>query len=473
MSGFRPSRREEVDLGKQSKVLIVDDERYVAESLASILESGNLPDIVVCTDPAKVEGIIEEQAIEVMLLDLNMPQIPGQKLLVTVKNNHPNIAVIVVTASSELSTAVECMKLGAFDYLVKPVERSRLVGGVKRAIELSSIHRTYVELKARMLTTELANPDAFSNIITQDKQVYAVFMYLESVAESHEPVLIVGETGVGKNILAKAVHDLSQKNGDFVSINIAGMDEQMVTDALMGHRKGAFTGALENRDGLLQKARGGTLFLDEIGDLSASSQIKLLRILDTGEYYPLGSDIARRTDARFIFATNQNLEALITEGKFRKDLYYRLSTYEVEIPPLRNRKGDIPLLADLFLDEASADLNKPKPIVPANTYTLLKSYDYPGNVRELRSIIFNALSGQKGDTLRPDAFGKIAQKVGRPEESVPESPALVFAERLPTLKQAAELLVAEALRRSGGNQSEAAGMLGITHQALSKRLQRK
>ena len=290
-------------LSKKSRILIVDDEQYVAESLASILQSANLPNVIICTDGAEVEEIIGEQTIEVMLLDLNMPQITGQKLLETVKSHYPKIAVIVVTASNELNTAVECMKLGAFDYLVKPVERSRLVGAVKRAIELSSFHRTYSELKTRMLTNELANPDAFSGVITQDKQLRAVFMYLESIAESHEPVLIVGETGVGKNLLAKAVHDLSQRDGGFVSVNIAGMDEQMVSDALMGHRKGAFTGAMENREGLLQKAKGGTLFIDEIGDLSVSSQIKLLRILDTGDYYPLGSDIARRTDARMIFSS--------------------------------------------------------------------------------------------------------------------------------------------------------------------------
>ncbi|MBN1686889.1 MAG: sigma-54-dependent Fis family transcriptional regulator [Spirochaetales bacterium] len=463
----------------EPEILVVDDEPYVAESLASVLTSANLQNVAVCTDPARALELAGELMIKVLLLDLNMPGIPGRKLLEIVKGDHPNITVIVVTASNELSTAVECMRLGAFDYLVKPVEPSRLVGAVKRAIELSSIHRTYAELKTRMLTRRLANPEAFSSMITGDERLYAVFMYLESVAGSREPLLIAGETGVGKNLLAEAVHRASQRTGEFVSINIAGMDEQMVSDTLMGHRKGAFTGALENREGLLQKAKGGTMFVDEIGDLTISSQIKLLRILDTGDYYPLGSDIARRTDTRFVFATNRDLKALIDQEKFRKDLYYRLSTYEVEVPPLRERKGDILLLVDSFLDEASRDLKKTKPAVSDAACGLLESYDYPGNVRELRSLIFNAMSGgQRRNVLHPEAFGRITRKPASGDthpgqRNSGEAVQLVFGERLPTLAQAAELLIAEALRRSGGNRTAAAGMLGITHQALSKRLQRK
>jgi DNA-binding NtrC family response regulator len=244
----------------------------------------------------------------------------------------------------------------------------------------------------------------------------------------------------------------------------------MFSDALFGHRRGAFTGATEARDGLVHQAAGGTLFLDEIGDLSIPSQIKLLRLLDTREYYPLGSDLPRRSDARVVVATNRDLRALMAGSSFRRDLFFRLSTHELAVPPLRERRGDLALLLDHFLDEAARALGRDKATVSPALLALLDAYHFPGNVRELRSLVFDAASRQAGQELPLGPF-KAAMGALQPTGETGAA-EMVFPSRLPTLKQATELLVVEALRRSKGNQSIAAAMLGVSHQALSKRVRR-
>jgi DNA-binding NtrC family response regulator len=295
---------------------------------------------------------------------LTMPHISGNELLSEIHDSHPHIPVIIVTGTNEVKAAVECMKAGAFDYMVKAVEEKRLVSGVNRAIEIRKLRREYSDLKAKFMSNKLSYPEAFSHIITQNKRMQTIFLLFESIAKTNEPVLIIGETGVGKYLIAKAIHEVSERGGPFIDINVAGFDDTMFADSLFGHKKGAFTGAVESRAGLAQKAKGGTLFLDEIGDLTFPSQVKLLKFLDTREYYPLGSDLAMRSDARIVVATNRDLDKLIDSEKFRKDLYFRLSTHEVRIPPLRERKEDLPLLLHHFLQEAAQKLSRKKPSVP-------------------------------------------------------------------------------------------------------------
>jgi DNA-binding NtrC family response regulator len=291
--------------------------------------------------------------------------------------------------------------------------------------------------------------------------------------------LITGETGVGKELVAKAIHHLSNHKGSFTPVNVAGLDDNVFADTLFGHRKGAFTGADQARNGLVEQASGGTLFLDEIGDLSPASQVKLLRLLQDGEFFPLGSDVGKRSDARMVVATNQDIEALREYGKFRKDLYHRLCVHHVHLPPLRERREDLPVLVDYFLENSSKALGKNKPTPPKELLTLLSTYHFPGNVRELQSIIFDAVSGHKSGKLSMDVFksyiyqrhltSKVDVKLPQPEEHV----LISFSEHLPTLKQTEEFLIAEALKRSNSNQSIAASMLGITRQALNKRLKMK
>jgi DNA-binding NtrC family response regulator len=368
------------------------------------------------------------------------------------------------------------MKSGAFDYMVKPVEKSRLISGVKRAIEIRELQRENKCLRAHVLSDRLEHPDVFSEIITNSPAMQSIFQYIEAISSSPQPVLITGETGVGKELVAKAIHRLSDRTGPFVPVNVAGLDDNVFADTLFGHRKGAFTGADQTRGGMVEQASGGTLFLDEIGDLSPASQVKLLRLSQDGEFFPLGSDVAKRSDARVLVATNQDLETAQSMGKFRKDLYYRLCAHHVHLPPLRERREDLPLLIDYFLETASQTLGKKKPTPPTELFTLLSTYHFPGNVRELQSMILDAVSSHQSGKLSLEVFKSyIRQK--HPAFDVDSKPLppgedllISFSDQLPTLKKAEQSLISEALKRAKGNQAIAAQMLGITRQALNKRL---
>lgn len=457
----------------ENPILLVDDEQPVIDTLSLMLRSNGIDNILACTDSREAMAILRGGEIELVLLDLAMPHVPGEKLLAAIHEEMPQVPVIVVTGSNEVSAAVECMKAGAFDYMVKAVEESRLVSGVRRAIEIRRLSRDYRRLKEGMLSPHLAHPDAFSRLVTQNSVMMSLFRIVESVAKTAEPILITGETGTGKGLLAAAVHAASGREGSLLEYNVAGLRDDLFPDTLFGHHKGAFTDAKDDRRGLVQQAGSGTLFLDEIGDLSIQSQVGLLRLLDTGEYYPLGSDLPRRSAARILVATNHDLTALISEGRFRKDLYYRLSTHELRVPPLRARKDDLPLLLDHFLDEACAKLEKKKPSVPPRVVELLATHDFPGNVRELRSMVYDSVSRQSSPTLSLTDFKAGIQRE-TPQEPGESAPAvLAFSDRLPTIDQAEELLIDEALKRASGNQSIAAGMLGISHQALNKRLHQR
>ncbi|MEJ2725210.1 MAG: sigma-54 dependent transcriptional regulator, partial [Deltaproteobacteria bacterium] len=364
----------------------------------------------------------------------------------------------------------------AFDYMVKPVEKARLIAGVRRAIEIRELQRENRMLRAHVLTGQIEHPEAFSDIVTCSPAMRSIFQYIEAISTSPRPVLITGETGVGKELVARAVHALSGRKGRFIPVNVAGLDDNVFADTLFGHKKGAFTGADQARSGLLEQASGGSLFLDEIGDLHAASQVKLLRLLQDGEFFPLGSDVPKRSDARVVVATNQNLEALEASGNFRKDLYYRLCDHHIHIPPLRERLEDLPLLVEHFLEKASKTLDKKKPTPPDELVTLLSTYDFPGNIRELESMLIDAVSAHKGGKLSMELFkGHIFKDRIPREQALPkeQQTCMTFPEKLPTLKEAEGLLVREAMQRANGNQSVAALCLGISRQALNKRLRKK
>jgi len=318
-------------------------------------------------------------------------------------------------------------------------------------------------------------PDVFAEIVTNNKEMLTIFQYIESIAQTSQPILITGETGAGKELIAKAVHAISCLKGRLVAVNVAGLDDHVFSDTLFGHVKGAFTGAHRVRRGLVEHATGGTLFLDEIGDLSLASQVKLLRLLQEGEYLPLGQDEIKQTNARIVVSTNEDLWALQRAGRFRKDLNFRLRTHHIHMPPLRDRTDDIPLLLDHVLDEAARSLNKNKPTYPKELLTLLETYSYPGNVRELQAMVFDAVSSHKAKILSLDVFKSHMAKeqgagIGLMEREPEGTSPVLFSAKLPTIKDATQLLVAEAMKRAKGNRTMAAGMLGISRQALSKRL---
>ena len=459
-------------------VLLVDDEEQSLTSFEMALRSVSLNHFIKCRDSREVIPLLTDREVEIILLDLRMPYITGDELLPAIISDFPETPVIIITGANDVETAVKCMKLGAFDYMVKPVERSRLIGGVKRAIELRELQRENRLLRAHVLSDKLEHPEVFSEIVTRSARMRSIFQYVEAIAASPRPLLITGETGVGKELVARAVHRLSRRKGAFVPVNVAGLDDNVFADTLFGHKKGAFTGAEQARGGLLEQAAGGSLFLDEIGDLSHASQVKLLRLLQDGEYFPLGSDMAKRSDARVLVATNQDLNTLQTNGRFRKDLYYRLCDHHVHIPPLRERMEDLPLLLNHFLEKASTTLNKSRPTPPEEILTLLSAYHFPGNVREMESMVFDSVSSHRSGKLSMDIFkSHIFQKPPAPNKELPqqlqrEGVSVTFSERLPTLKELEQNLVEEAMRRAGGNQSIAALSLGITRQALNKRLRK-
>jgi two-component system nitrogen regulation response regulator GlnG len=412
------------------------------------------------------------------VLDLTMPHISGQALLEQVTGDYPDVPVILMTATNDLETAVQCMRTGASDYLVKPVEESRLVSAVKRALELRTLRAEVLSLKERLLAETPHQREAFAEIITQSQAMFAIFRYLEAIAPSPQPVLITGETGTGKELVARALHRLSARPGELVAVNVAGLDDTMFSDTLFGHTRGAFTGADQAREGLITSTAEGTLFLDEIGDLSVASQVKLLRLLQDGTFYPLGADRPRQSRTRIVCATNADVAQRVSAGTFRKDLYYRLRTHHLDLPPLRARRGDLPLLVRHFVVQAARVLGKAAPTEPPALYQLLNTYSFPGNVRELEALVFDAVARHQGTTLSLQSFKEAITGAPRLAASTPpeESPTALrawFPEQLPTLKAVEEALLTEALSRAGGNQGVAAGLLGLSRPALNKRLRRR
>ena len=292
-------------------ILLVDDDKQTLFIGKSILKKADFSNVFTLDDSRKVLSFLAEENISIMILDLFMPYLTGQELLATISKEYPEVSIIVMSAADEIDTVVDCMQQGAIDYLLKPVDPTRLVSSIRRGLEFCALRNETDNLKKHLLKDELENESAFKPIITRSTKMRSIFRYIEAIALSPEPVLITGETGAGKELVARAVHEVSGRKGNFVPVNVAGLDDSMFSDALFGHSKGAFTGADKARTGFIAKAEGGTLFLDEIGDLQELSQVKLLRLLQEKSYYPLGSDNSIKTDCRVVCATNRNLKKLI------------------------------------------------------------------------------------------------------------------------------------------------------------------
>lgn len=459
-------------------VLLIDDEPHILVSAKLTLESAGIEPALIESDSRHVMERLESEEVRAVVLDLHMPHLGGIELLRRIVAEHPQLPVIVATADDDVQAVVECMKLGAFDYLVKPVDANRLVATVRKALEMGDLSSELSSLKERLLSDELHHPEAFADLITDNKGMRALFHYVEVVAKTRQPIMISGETGVGKEMVARAIHALSGCSGEYVSVNVAGLDDNMFSDTLFGHKKGAFTGADQAREGLLAKAAGGTLLLDEIGDLNLTSQVKLLRVLQEQEYYPVGSDLVKKTTARMVLATNRDLQDLVAAGDFRNDLYYRLYAHRVHIPPLRERLDDIPLLLDHFLGRAAAQLGKKKPTPPPELARLLSLYPYPGNVRELEAMVFNAVARHTAGVLSMQSFEAcIGQLRPAPPPAAQAADPELNLTRLfghfPTIAEVEQHLIEQALQLAQGNQGQAARLLGIGRQTLNKRLNKK
>ena len=456
-------------------ILVIDDDQAMLSSLGRMLRTEALGEPLLCGDPRKACSFMQSHTIGAVLLDLTMPHIDGRELLRTLREDHPESPVVVVTATDDVDTAVECVKAGAFDYLVKPVDFSRLVTTIARALEQRELRIENRRLREVLRDPKLTMPECFEKIVTRSPPMHAMFRYIEGIAPSPEPVLIVGETGTGKELVADAIHCASGRSGELVAVNVAGIDENSFADTLFGHVKGAFTGANRDRKGLIESAGDGTLFLDEIGDLGKEMQTKLLRLLEEREFFPLGSDQHRQSRCRILAATNRDLRTCMREGRFREDLYYRLHAHLVRVPPLRERMGDVALLVDRFIEDAATSLGKPVPTPPQELTVHLRSYSFPGNVRELRAMVFDAVAQHPGGVLSLASFHKHmdqSARVGREDAAAgtpPDPGTDAFAGReLPTVQSATRMLVAEALRRTDGNQGAAARLLGISRRTVNR-----
>lgn len=463
----------------EKPVLMVDDELPWLRSMAMSMKSvGGITNINLCNDSREVTDLLQQTEYSLVILDLTMPHIGGEELLATITERHPELPVIIISGMNQVETAIRCVRAGAEDFFVKTDERERIITGIQKVLKQVRLQQEIRQLSATILGNDQANDPAFDGIVSKNVKMHSIFSYLKAVSGSMEPILITGESGTGKELIAKAVHQLSAPDKPLVAVNVAGLDDMMFSDSLFGHVKGAFTGADKVRMGMIEKAGEGVLFLDEIGDLSMASQVKLLRLLQEGEYYPLGSDQPRASKARIIVATNHNLAAKEADGTFRRDLLYRLHSHRVQLPPLRDRKEDIPPLLEFFLQEAATSLGKAAPSYPPELITLLSTYHFPGNIRELRAMVHDAVSVHSKGVLSmarfKEAIGGGDDILAEPQTAATaDTGKVTFKETLPTIKELTEMLVDEALERAQGNQSIAARMLGISHQALNQRLKKR
>jgi len=457
----------------KDSIVIIDDEEEITASYEIFLRRSGYTDYFVYNDPEKFLIDIEKVTPSVIFLDLRMPKLSGEDLLKTIHVTHPDASVFVVSGTDEVAPAVRCIQDGALDYIVKPIDKDRFQTALMKGMEIYNIKAELNEMKRVISSDHDEINTNFSNIITQDKTMLNIFKYIEAVSTGSAPVMITGETGTGKDMLAEAVHKCSNRKGEFVPVNVSALDENMFNDSLFGHVKGAFTGADKQRKGLLASAENGTVFLDEIGDLNESSQIKLLRLIQNHEYLPVGSDKPIKSNARVVAATNADLVKKVASGEFRQDLYYRLKTHMVSLPPLRKRTIDIEPLSCHFFKQELAHLGADVALPPAGMLQAFKEYDFPGNIRELQSIIMDYViqfsSSRLGQAELKEFLKKHNMKLIK-KSSEPSDGRFVYDGQFPTIKQLESNLIESALNLTDGNQSKAAKLLGITRQALNKRL---
>ncbi len=453
------------------KILIIDDDELLAEYWKSVLEGYGYGGVTVCSDERNTSALFAETEFDMVLLDLHLPHISGRELLARIREEHPEVPVVIITVEDRVDTAVACMKAGAFDFLTKPVMESRLISIIRHAVQIRELQLRVSLLESQTRIWDLKHPEAFREIITKSDIMYGIFAYIEAISPGPKAVLVTGESGTGKELVARVIHRLSGRHGRFVPVNVGGLDDALFSDTLFGHRKGAFSGADTARKGLVESAAEGTLFLDEIGDLETGSQVKLLRLLQEEEYYPLGADRPETSRVRIVAATNSDLKAKLRDGTFRKDLYYRLMTHHIEIPPLRDRTGDLPLLVSHFVREASEQLGKEPPSLPKKLLPLLAGCPFPGNIRELQALVYDAVSRCGGGSLEMKIFTDYRDRQEKaPKAALPPAAEELSIDCFPTLRETEDRLIEQALNLCGGNQSSAARLLGVSQSTLSRRL---
>lgn len=453
-------------------LLLVDDEESWLRSLSlSLLSAASIDNVLTCRDARRVMDVLEREDVGLVLLDLTMPSIQGEELLERIRARHPEIRVIIITGRNDVDAVVQCMKKGAYDYFIKIWGEDRLMTGILHAVQSLELERQNRRSAERLLETALEHPESFESIVTASDAMIGVFRYVEAITTSREPIIVTGESGVGKEEIARAIHKVGGR-GELVCVNMAGLDDTMLDDTLFGHKRGAFTNAQDERGGLAVRARDGTLFLDEIGEMSNMAQAKLLRFIQEGEYYPLGSDVPRKLSCRIVVATNRDLDKGLKDGTFRRDLFYRFA-HRIHIPPLRNRREDIPLLVAHFLEQAAQVFRRTRQTITPEAMLMLSRYDWPGNVRELQKSMLHVASLPK-DVLGMDDFKPVLDVEAIDHREPPGAKdllrLLLQLSEMPSFAEMKQIMTNAALIRASGKQVAAAKLLGISQPALSKRL---
>jgi DNA-binding NtrC family response regulator len=442
------------------KILVVDDEVNLLKTLSDILNRSGY-EVATAKDGTSALGLIGKDGFDIALLDIRMPHMDGIELLERIKAQRPDMEIIIMTAYGTIETAKRSMKLGAYDYILKPLDIDEVLMNLKKITEMKAL-----TTEARFLQNQLQQEHSYEHIIGKSRQIQGVVETVKKVAPSDSTVLITGPSGAGKEMVADAIHYFSRRySRPYVKINCAAFPEQLLESELFGYEKGAFTGADRQKKGKFEVANGGTLFLDEIGDMPLPMQAKVLRVLEKGEFERLGGNEVIKVDVRFIAATNQNLTRMLQEKRFRNDLFYRLNTVIINLPPLVERSEDIPLLVDHFLANFSREMGKKKPDVGQEAMKLILSYPWPGNVRELANCMERAVIFCEKGVIRPDDLPPSIR------HGLSEAPYESLLDDL-RLEAVESRHISEVLKLTGGNKNEAARRLGIHRETLYKKIKK-
>ena len=441
----------------QCTVLIIDDEKNIREGLAAALEMEGYM-VALAADGKQGLARMVKGDIDLVITDLRMPEVSGEQVLAKVAAENPGVPVIVLTGHGSIDSAVEAMRNGAYDFLTKPLNLDQLILIVKRALESREL-----AIKHRELLEQLNSRKSFESIIGKSAEMQKIFATVRKAADSKASVLITGESGVGKELIANALHNLSpRRDKPLIKVHCAALSENLLESELFGHEKGAFTGAVARKRGRFELAAGGTIFLDEIGEIDQNVQIKILRVLQDKRFERVGGEETIEVDVRVIAATNRDLDKEIAAGRFREDLYYRLNVVHIHVPPLRERRDDIPLLIASFLQEFAKENGKNIEGIDARARSALYKFDWPGNIRQLRNCLESAVVMCSSSVITSeDLPPSIA---GSGEDALISIPAGI------PMEEAEKILIQQNLAINKGNKSKTADILGIGRKTLHRKL---
>lgn len=453
----------------KSRILVVDDEESIREFLEIMLKKEGY-EITLAEDGQKAKDLLTKKNFDMIISDLQMPHVTGIELLKHVKDSYPDTVFMMITAFGTTETAVEAMKMGAYDYITKPFKIDEVRLNIQNALRSRNL-----EVENRSLKKELVKENSFQNMVGNSQAMHQIFDLVKRVSQTPTNVLITGESGTGKEVVAKAIHyNGPLKDKPFITINCGAIPENLMESEMFGHKKGSFTGAVSDKAGLFEAADGGTLFLDEVGELPLTIQVKLLRAIQERVIRRVGATDDMKVDVRIIAATNRNLEEMVQKGGFRQDLFYRLNVINIKTPSLRERRDDVPLLANYFLKKYNERLNKNIGGVAAEAMEILKKYDYPGNVRELENLIERTVALEGGSMILPESLPPMVntpsgRKMASSNEIEIGDDGIDLEKVMGQIEK--ELLI-KAIHSAGGVKKRAAKLLHISFRSMRYRIEK-